>query len=200
MEEPGKSPSGVKQTIAVPGESFSCGPAGRKVRELDINEPPADKDEEEKEEEDEEEILMGGADDSEDGENGNPRPKRLRLSEEQTQLLEDTFRKNCVLSHSAKEELAPKVKLTPRQVEVWFQNRRARIKLRRAKNECKLLKQRFKLLMEENQRLQQEVKELHALLVAARTTTIIMCPRCKRVTSVAGIQRCSKTPDTNLSL
>ncbi|KAG1342720.1 putative Homeobox-leucine zipper protein HOX3 [Cocos nucifera] len=143
---------------------------------------------------------MGGPEDGEDGENGTPRPKRLRLSEEQTQLLEGTFRKNCVLSHSAKEELAAKVKLTPRQVEVWFQNRRARIKLRRAKNECKLLRQRFKLLTEENQRLQQEVKELRALVVAAPASTITMCPRCKGVTSVAGTQHCSKTPDTNLGL
>ncbi|RZS01561.1 hypothetical protein BHM03_00031441, partial [Ensete ventricosum] len=52
--------------------------------------------------------------------------KKLRLSGEQLSLLEDSFRAHNTLAPDQKQELAQRLHLQPRQVEVWFQNRRAR--------------------------------------------------------------------------
>ncbi|XP_039131911.1 homeobox-leucine zipper protein ATHB-17-like [Dioscorea cayenensis subsp. rotundata] len=52
--------------------------------------------------------------------------KKLRLTKEQSDMLENSFRENNILNGNQKQELARKLDLQVRQVEVWFQNRRAR--------------------------------------------------------------------------
>ncbi|KAK6136986.1 hypothetical protein DH2020_029271 [Rehmannia glutinosa] len=52
--------------------------------------------------------------------------KKLRLTRDQTTLLEDSFKHQTTLNTAQKQALAEKLNLKPRQVEVWFQNRRAR--------------------------------------------------------------------------
>ncbi|MFS7944534.1 putative transcription factor homeobox-WOX family [Helianthus anomalus] len=52
--------------------------------------------------------------------------KKLKLTNEQTTLLEASFNIRSTLNTGQKQELAKKLKLLPRQIEVWFQNRRAR--------------------------------------------------------------------------
>uniref|UniRef100_A0A7N1A0A3 Homeobox domain-containing protein n=1 Tax=Kalanchoe fedtschenkoi TaxID=63787 RepID=A0A7N1A0A3_KALFE len=126
----------------------------------------------------------------------NPPPrKKLRLSKEQSRLLEESFRQNHTLNPKQKEELADRLKLRPRQVEVWFQNRRARSKLKQTEIECEYLKRWFGSLTEQNQKLQKEVEELRAMKVgppsvlSARSceptlaSSLTMCPRCERVSS-----------------
>ncbi|KAL8110528.1 hypothetical protein AgCh_026306 [Apium graveolens] len=61
--------------------------------------------------------------DDEDGDNSR---KRLRLSKDQAAILEDSFKEHNTLNPKQKLALAKKPGLRPRQVEVWFQNRRAR--------------------------------------------------------------------------
>nr|XP_029121566.1 homeobox-leucine zipper protein HOX3 isoform X2 [Elaeis guineensis] len=180
------SPSGLELTIAVPGLSSSSGSGGGcNMRELDINLPASGA---------EEEFPMGSLEEEEE-EGGTPRPKKLRLSKEQSRLLEESFRQNHTLNPKQKEALAMKLKLRPRQVEVWFQNRRARTKLKQTEMECEYLKRCFGSLTEENRRLQREVEELRALRVAPPTilsphtrqpmpaSALTMCPRCERLTS-----------------
>ncbi|KAK8691578.1 hypothetical protein V6N13_075082 [Hibiscus sabdariffa] len=123
--------------------------------------------------------------------------KKLRLSKEQSRLLEESFGQNHTLNPKQKEALALQLKLRPRQVEVWFQNRRARSKLKQTEMECEYLKRWFGSLTEQNRRLQSEVEELRAMKVGPPTvisphsceplpaSTLRTCPRCERITTIA---------------
>ncbi|CAA2954585.1 homeobox-leucine zipper HAT14-like [Olea europaea subsp. europaea] len=62
---------------------------------------------------------------SDEEENGMAR-KKLRLSKEQSAFLEESFKEHNTLNPKQKLALAKQLNLRPRQVEVWFQNRRAR--------------------------------------------------------------------------
>ncbi|PKA50223.1 Homeobox-leucine zipper protein HAT3 [Apostasia shenzhenica] len=128
-----------------------------------------------------------------DDEDGEGARKKLRLSKEQTVVLEEAFKEHSTLNPKQKMALAKQLSLRPRQVEVWFQNRRARTKLKQTEVECEYLKRWCEKLSDENQRLQREVAELRALklLSPAISTgvkppvTLTMCPSCERVASAA---------------
>ncbi|KAK7362570.1 hypothetical protein VNO77_04687 [Canavalia gladiata] len=185
----------LELTISVPG--FASSPhllPSSSVKELDINQVPL-----------EEDWMVSNMEDEEDSSNGDPPRKKLRLTKEQSRLLEESFRQNHTLNPKQKEALAMQLKLRPRQVEVWFQNRRARSKLKQTEMECEYLKRWFGSLTEQNRRLQREVEELRAMKVGPPTvisphtseplpaSTLTMCPRCERVTSTA---LTAVTPDT----
>lgn len=154
------------------------------VKELDINQVPT-----------EEDCVTPNMEDEDESSNGDPPRKKLRLTKEQSRLLEESFRKNHTLNPKQKESLAMQLKLRPRQVEVWFQNRRARSKLKQTEMECEYLKRWFGSLTEQNRRLTREVEELRAMKVGPPTvisphtceplpaSTLTMCPRCERVTT-----------------
>ncbi|KAL3510598.1 hypothetical protein ACH5RR_029999 [Cinchona calisaya] len=175
----------LELTISIPGLSSSSGEGGGvSMKDLDINQIPSGGEEECMEDEDE-------------SPNGGPPRKKLRLTKEQSRLLEESFRQNHTLNPKQKEALAMQLKLKPRQVEVWFQNRRARSKLKQTEMECEYLKRWFGSLTEQNRRLQKEVEELRAMKVGPPTvislhnseplpaSTLTMCPRCERVTTTA---------------
>ncbi|KAE8729022.1 Homeobox-leucine zipper protein ATHB-4 [Hibiscus syriacus] len=114
--------------------------------------------------------------------------KKLRLSKEQSLLLEETFKEHSTLNPKQKLALAKELNLRPRQVEVWFQNRRARTKLKQTEVDCEYLKRCCENLTEENRRLQKEVQDLRALKLTPQLymhmnppTTLTMCPSCERV-------------------
>ncbi|OAY78866.1 Homeobox-leucine zipper protein HAT22 [Ananas comosus] len=95
--------------------------------------------------------------------------KKLRLTKEQSSLLEDSFREHSTLNPRLKQALARKLNLRPRQVEVWFQNRRARC--------CETLST-------ENRKLQRELQELKSLKFMQplyTATALTVCPSCKRM-------------------
>ncbi|XP_051143774.1 homeobox-leucine zipper protein HOX11-like [Andrographis paniculata] len=125
---------------------------------------------------------------SDDEEHGNGR-KKLRLSKEQSAFLEESFKQHNTLNPKQKLALAKQLNLRPRQVEVWFQNRRARTKLKQTEVDCEYLKKCCETLTEDNKRLHKELQELRALKTAnpfyAAThvppTTLTMCPSCERV-------------------
>nr|TKV97309.1 hypothetical protein SEVIR_9G485600v2 [Setaria viridis] len=103
---------------------------------------------------------------AEDDDDGSTR-KKLRLTKEQSALLEDRFKEHSTLNPKQKVALAKQLNLRPRQVEVWFQNRRARTKLKQTEVDCEFLKRCCESLTEENRRLQRELQELRSLKFAA---------------------------------
>ncbi|CAL5001710.1 unnamed protein product [Urochloa decumbens] len=115
--------------------------------------------------------------------------KKLRLSKEQSAFLEESFKEQSTLNPKQKAALAKQLNLRPRQVEVWFQNRRARTKLKQTEVDCEYLKRCCEALTEENRRLHKEIAELRALKTAPPfymhlpATTLSMCPSCERVAS-----------------
>ncbi|GMI63971.1 hypothetical protein like AT5G47370 [Hibiscus trionum] len=129
----------------------------------------------------------GGISDEEDGDTSR---KKLRLSKDQSAILEETFKEHNTLNPKQKLALAKQLGLRPRQVEVWFQNRRARTKLKQTEVDCEFLKRCCEKLTEENRRLQKEVVELRALKLSPQfymqmtpPTTLTMCPSCERVSA-----------------
>ncbi|XP_022766833.1 homeobox-leucine zipper protein HOX11-like isoform X2 [Durio zibethinus] len=126
---------------------------------------------------------------SDDDENGSTR-KKLRLSKEQSAFLEESFKEHNTLNPQ-KLALAKQLNLRPRQVEVWFQNRRARTKLKQTEVDCEYLKRCCETLTEENRRLQKELQELRALKTSQPfymqlpATTLTMCPSCERVATTS---------------
>ncbi|KAF6995426.1 hypothetical protein CFC21_011929 [Triticum aestivum] len=141
----------------------------------------------------EQERAGAGSDDEDDsGAGGAGSRKKLRLSKDQSAVLEDSFKEHSTLNPKQKAALARQLGLRPRQVEVWFQNRRARTKLKQTEVDCESLKRCCETLTEENRRLQREVQELRALKLLAPPaphlymrapppTTLTMCPSCERV-------------------
>ncbi|CAO2834776.1 unnamed protein product [Amaranthus hypochondriacus] len=107
--------------------------------------------------------------------------KKLRLSKAQIMVLEQAFREHTTLNTKQKMELAKQVHLRPRQVEVWFQNRRARTKLKQIEVDCEYLRSYCEKLREENKKLEKEVQQLRALKASAShhpPTTLATCPSC----------------------
>uniref|UniRef100_A0A0D9W7V3 Homeobox domain-containing protein n=1 Tax=Leersia perrieri TaxID=77586 RepID=A0A0D9W7V3_9ORYZ len=133
----------------------------------------------------------GGSDEEEGGCGIDGSRKKLRLSKDQSAVLEDSFREHPTLNPRQKATLAQQLGLRPRQVEVWFQNRRARTKLKQTEVDCEFLKRCCETLTEENRRLQKEVQELRALKLVSPhlymnmspPTTLTMCPSCERVSN-----------------
>ncbi|ESR43136.1 hypothetical protein CICLE_v10013382mg, partial [Citrus x clementina] len=119
---------------------------------------------------------------------GNKTNKNKEKGEkEQSAFLEESFKEHNTLNPKQKLALAKQLNLRPRQVEVWFQNRRARTKLKQTEVDCEYLKRCCETLTEENRRLQKELQELRALKTSQPfymqlpATTLTMCPSCERV-------------------
>ncbi|CAI9758457.1 unnamed protein product [Fraxinus pennsylvanica] len=146
-----------------------------------------------------EKVLSRISDEDEDGSNGR---KKLRLTKAQSALLEESFKQHSTLNPKQKQDLARDLKLRPRQVEVWFQNRRARTKLKQTEVDCEFLKKCCETLTEENRRLQKELQELKALKLAQPlymqlpAATLTMCPSCERIGGAAVGENKSNSPFT----
>ncbi|KAL5762821.1 hypothetical protein ACOSP7_019085 [Xanthoceras sorbifolium] len=139
---------------------------------------------------------------SDEDENGCTR-KKLRLSKEQSAFLEESFKEHNTLNPKQKLALAKQLNLRPRQVEVWFQNRRARTKLKQTEVDCEYLKRCCETLTEENRRLHKELQELRALKTSnpfhmqLPATTLTMCPSCERVATTTTATTTHSTDPTS---
>lgn len=90
--------------------------------------------------------------------------KKRKLSAEQVNLLELNFGSEHKLESERKDRLASELGLDPRQVAVWFQNRRARWKNKKLEEEYSSLKKSHDAVVVEKCRLESEVNILSPLM------------------------------------
>ncbi|GMI76614.1 hypothetical protein HRI_001330700 [Hibiscus trionum] len=113
------------------------------------------------------EQEVNGEDDDFDEYFLQPEKKKKRLTVEQVQFLEKSFEVENKLEPERKIQLAKDLGLQPRQVAIWFQNRRARWKTKRLEKDYDTLQASFNglkadydNLLKENDKLKQEVLQL----------------------------------------
>ncbi|CAL9766201.1 unnamed protein product [Musa acuminata subsp. burmannicoides] len=119
--------------------------------------------------------------------------KKLKLTKEQVTLLEDRFREHNTLNTAQKQDLADRLNIQTRQVEVWFQNRRARTKLKQIEVDYECLKKWCESLSDENRRLKKELQELRSAnpgspfyMHLLKAATLTICPSCERMAAIGG--------------
>lgn len=93
--------------------------------------------------------------------------KKRRLTMDQVQFLEKSFEEENKLEPERKIQLAKELNLQPRQVAIWFQNRRARCKTKQLEKDYEILnssyeklKLEFDCLQKHNDTLKHEVEML----------------------------------------
>ncbi|XP_015962414.1 homeobox-leucine zipper protein HAT7 isoform X1 [Arachis duranensis] len=92
--------------------------------------------------------------------------KKKRLNIEQVKALEKSFELGNKLEPERKVQLAKALNLQPRQIAIWFQNRRARWKTKQLEREYESLKKQFEALKVDNDALKVQNQKLHAELQA----------------------------------
>ncbi|XP_054825473.1 homeobox-leucine zipper protein ATHB-40 isoform X2 [Prosopis cineraria] len=117
------------------------------------------------------------------GENGDGGVKKRKLSAEQVNLLELNFGNEHKLESERKDRLASELGLDPRQVAVWFQNRRARWKNKKLEEEYSSLKKVHESTILEKCRLETEVLKLKEQLSEAERDIQRLQERVERVSS-----------------
>lgn len=97
---------------------------------------------------------------SDDGTQNGEKKKRLNL--EQVKALEKSFELGNKLEPERKTQLAKALGLQPRQIAIWFQNRRARWKTKQLEKDYEVLKKQFEAVKADNDALQAQNKKLNA--------------------------------------
>ncbi|KAL5537924.1 hypothetical protein UlMin_045873 [Ulmus minor] len=99
------------------------------------------------------------------------RKNKQRFNDEQIKSLEVMFKSDSRPEASAKQQLAGELGLEPRQVAIWFQNRRARSRTKQLEQEYSILKASYnnlassiESLKRENQVLGKQLQELKSRL------------------------------------
>ena len=88
--------------------------------------------------------------------------KKRRLNVEQVRTLEKNFELGNKLEPERKLQLARALGLQPRQVAIWFQNRRARWKTKQLEKDYDALRRQLDAARAENDALLAHNKKLHA--------------------------------------
>ncbi|KAJ7945436.1 homeobox-leucine zipper protein ATHB-6-like [Quillaja saponaria] len=113
-------------------------------------------------------------------ESGHIGEKKRRLSVVQVKALEKNFEVENKLEPERKVKLAQELGLQPRQVAVWFQNRRARWKTKQLERDFGLLKSNYEALKlnydglkHDNEALLKEIRELKSKLQEETTESLL---------------------------
>eukprot|EP00250_Pteridium_aquilinum_P020781 c24944_g5_i4 orf=591-1457(+) len=115
--------------------------------------------------------------------------KKRRLTMEQVNFLETSFNMDLKLEPERKALIAKQLGLRPRQVAIWFQNRRARWKNKQVEQEYESLKASYDTVVKEKKSLAEEYdlalegnKRLQAEV--ARLTSLVQSLKEKEVTDI----------------
>ncbi|MCD9558614.1 hypothetical protein HAX54_016061 [Datura stramonium] len=90
--------------------------------------------------------------------------KKRRLNLEQVKALERSFEIGNKLEPERKMQLARALGLKPRQIAIWFQNRRARCKTKQLERDYEILKRQCDKLKSDNDALKTQNNKLHSEL------------------------------------
>lgn len=91
--------------------------------------------------------------------------KKRRLTTNQVEFLEKSFEVETKLEPERKIQLAKDLDLQPRQVAIWFQNRKARSKTKQLEKDYEMLKSRYDVLKTDYDHLLNEKEKLKAEVV-----------------------------------
>ncbi|XP_039065323.1 LOW QUALITY PROTEIN: homeobox-leucine zipper protein ATHB-13-like [Hibiscus syriacus] len=95
--------------------------------------------------------------------------KKRRLNMEQVKTLEKNFELGNKLEPERKMQLARALGLHPRQIAIWFQNRRARWKTKQLEKDYDLLKRQYEAIKADNYALQAQNQKLHDQIMALKS-------------------------------
>ncbi|KAL7132883.1 hypothetical protein ABFS83_12G104800 [Erythranthe nasuta] len=113
-------------------------------------------------------IINHCGDDELSDDGSNIGEKKRRLNIEQVRALEKSFESCNKLEPERKIQLARALGLQPRQIAIWFQNRRARWKTKQLEKDYDLLKRQFDAVKLDNDALHTLNQKLHAEIMALK--------------------------------
>ncbi|PON39010.1 Octamer-binding transcription factor [Parasponia andersonii] len=94
--------------------------------------------------------------------------KKKRLNEDQVRLLERSFTFDKKLEPERKLQLADLLGIPPRQVAVWYQNKRARWRAQTLELDCSALQLKLETALAEKRQLEGDIEMLRGELEMAR--------------------------------
>lgn len=100
--------------------------------------------------------------------NINNKVNKKRLNEGQVRVLERSFSLDKKLEPERKQELAEQLGIPPRQVAVWYQNKRARWRTQSLELDCSTLQVKLETALAEKRQLERDLEMLRGELEKAR--------------------------------
>ncbi|XP_008804470.1 homeobox-leucine zipper protein ATHB-13-like [Phoenix dactylifera] len=126
--------------------------------------------------------------------------KKRRLNLEQVRTLERNFEMGNKLEPERKMQLARALGLQPRQIAIWFQNRRARWKTKQLEKDYDALKRQFEGIKAENDALQAQNEKLHAEILALKGRETTEPINLNKETEGSCSNRSENSSDVNLDI
>ncbi|KAH1064246.1 hypothetical protein J1N35_029233 [Gossypium stocksii] len=142
------------------------------------------------------EEANGEDDISDDGSQAGEKKRRLNM--EQVKTLEKNFELGNKLEPERKMQLARALGLQPRQIAIWFQNRRARWKTKQLEKDYDLLKRQYELIKADNDALQAHNKKLQAEIMALKGREASECINLNKETEGCSSNRSENSSDVKL--
>ncbi|XP_010516885.1 PREDICTED: homeobox-leucine zipper protein ATHB-22-like [Camelina sativa] len=96
--------------------------------------------------------------------NNGQQKKKKKMTSEQLKFLERSFQEDIKLNPDRKMKLSKELGLQPRQIAVWFQNRKARWKNKQLEHLYESLRQEFDVVSREKELLQEELIQLKSMI------------------------------------
>ncbi|CAK9172187.1 unnamed protein product [Ilex paraguariensis] len=140
----------------------------------------------------------GDDDLSDDGSQAGEKKRRLNI--EQVKTLEKNFELGNKLEPERKMQLARALGLQPRQIAIWFQNRRARWKTKQLEKDYEVLKRQFEAVKVENDALQAENQNLQAEILALKNRDSTESINLNKETEGSSSNRSENSSDIKLDI